>query len=283
MWTPASRRSYFFRAACDGSAMASLPSVLPYRTDADEMRRFIAARVRGRTPEQIRSLGFSAKSYEGTASSAEAMGLLEDKNGAASALGRRLALAEPHHLAEVVCDVVLGYPPYSLLVESVLMGGGPVPTPLEWIEMWWATHGFGTSESNRAEAAPVFARLVETAGFGTFVQGRKGHPSRVEWSAGAAALLMHRAVAVGDRRAGVVEDAESEVQPRREGTIHSSPAGKTPDPDDEPPRVAPDRRAANLLQWEIAPGRSLRLSLPPRLSAAEKRHILRVLQVLLEE
>jgi hypothetical protein len=247
---------------------AAIPPPLPYRTDADDLRRFVAARARGRTPAQIRALGFSAKSFEGTAHAAEVLTLVEDRNGDMSALGRRLALAEEAHCGDVLRDVVLRYPPYALLAENVLTGAGPSPTPLEWIETWWATHGFGSSESNRAEAAPVFARLLEAAGFGSFVQGRKGHPSRIEWAPAAASLLGLRPPASGpeaDRVPATARPRAAEAEP--------------------PPPARPSREvsSANEVNWRLAPGRRVLISVPEDLTAAEKQKILRLLQLLLED
>jgi hypothetical protein len=253
----------------------AVPPTLPYRTDADDLRRFVAARARGRTPGQIRALGFSAKSFEGTAHAAEALALVEDRNGDLSALGRRLALADETQPAEVLRDVVLRYPPFALLAENVLTGAGPSPTPLEWIQTWWATHGFGSSESNRAEAAPVFARLLEAAGFGSFVQGRKGHPSRIEWAPAAASLL-----GLAHPAAAPEADRPNAIAPPRAAEAEPSPPPAAPPPPAGPSRDVP---SANEVNWRLAPGRRVLISVPADLTTAEKQKILRLLQLLLED
>ena len=50
------------------------------------------------------------------------------------------------------------------------------------METWWATQGYGSSRSNRQEGAALLGRLVEYAALGRYVPGRRGYPTRIEWT-----------------------------------------------------------------------------------------------------
>jgi hypothetical protein len=263
---------------------------LPYRVAVDDLRRYVGDLARGRSADQIRSAGFSTKSFEGAATAIESLGLASDRSGALTEMGRRLALADEGDTAAVVQAVIEAFPPYATLLEAVGGGAAPRPTPLAWVETWWATHGYGSSESNRTEAAPVFAKLVEAAGLGRFVQGRKGRASRIEWGGEAAASA--RSVTAPSRRSrSGPERVGGEAGPEPRGA-HVSNGGGSPTPAmdgaartsvstpaAEPPGPAPGE---SVLAWHLAAGRRVVLRVPADLSAAERARLRSLFEVLLD-
>lgn len=241
--------------------------VLPYRTDADDLHRLLTALARGRTPPQARMLGFSPKGFEGTVTAARALGLISDNSDAPTELGRRYVLAEGAQRVVVLREVLQGYAPYALLLEAVATGVRTAATPLDWVQTWWATHGFGSSESNRVEAAPVLARLVESAGLGRYVQGRKGHVSRIEWAADAGRLVAATAGPAG------APPAPRTGGPPATGSLSDASAPSPVAPEGEEPTTE--------LRWELAPGRAVQLRLPGRLTPGERRRLRELFELLL--
>jgi hypothetical protein len=250
--------------------------ILPYRIDSDDLHRFVTARVRGRSADQIRTLGFAPKTWEGTLSSAASLGLLDDKSGDVTGLGRRYAVASAEERAAVLREMLWEFPPFSLLLETALTGNGPQPTPLEWIETWWATHGFGSSESNRVEAAPVFAKLVEAAGLGAYIPGRRGHVSRIEWAEDA--RLPGQPSPAVQQGAPTVEPAVAEKPaPASRGTLPQPGMGEK-----GLSTTADTFSAGNLLVWQLSPGRMVQVRVPSDLSSDEKARLLKLFEALFQ-
>ncbi|CAN5661673.1 hypothetical protein BH23GEM3_BH23GEM3_18630 [soil metagenome] len=243
--------------------------------------RFLSALARGRSLAQVRTLGFSPKSFEGTATTAETLAL-SGADGSLSAIGRRALLGGDEEKPSIFLEVVSGYSPYSLLLEAVLGGVGSAATPLDWVETWWATHGFGSSESNRAEAAPVFARMAEAAGLGTYVQGRKGYVSRIEWADDAG----ERVLGGGGKAREAPSIPDAPLSPDHAAEI--LPSDDSPEGLPEPVRIGSGPEAQvppglNTLRWELAPGREVVVQTPSSLSSAEKRRLLSLFELLLRE
>jgi hypothetical protein len=156
------------------------PTPLPYRTNGDDVTRWIEARAHGRSG-QARALGLTAKGLEGTLLAGEALGLIERISHELTATGRQYALAGAAERRVLLRAALPSFPPYGGLMRAVQEAGMP-ETTAGWVERWWGTGGYGSSESNRAEAAATFGRLAEYAGLGAYVPGRRGHPTRIRWS-----------------------------------------------------------------------------------------------------
>jgi hypothetical protein len=269
--------------------MASNHTILPYRTDEADLRRLLEARARGRTLDQIRTLGFSPKSFDGVVATATALGLIHDRTAELTPEGRSFAVATDAERAEILARQLRIYPPYSLALDAILLHDGPAPTPLGWLETWWAAHRFGGSESNRAEAAPVFAKLVDAAGLGRYVQGRKGHPSRIEWTADAATLLPVPGSAAprpadGDaaRAATPQPDPVPAPPPPLSPTPVRAESGSEEVVHTRSATGAASTAASTELRWHLGPGREVVLRLPAELSTSERDRLRRLLLLLLD-
>jgi len=240
--------------------------VLPYRTDGTDLVQLVDARGRGRTLEQIRTTIGSAKNYEGTLTAAYALGLLEPGSAELSASGRALALAGDAERRSQMREVLRGYEPYAALLDEILGRASEVApnTETAWIEMWWGTHGFGSSQSNRAEGAATLARLLEYAGLARYVQGRRGYASRIGWEPGAAALWR-----------GAAPLAESPAAAPAAAPERPRPVAATATVQRANPAAPPSE-----LSVELGPGRVARLQVPAALTAEEKSRLLALVDLL---
>jgi hypothetical protein len=254
--------------------MPSHGAVLPYRSDASELQHLIHALLRGQTRAEVRRSHFSAKTYEGVLATAHALALVDDRTGAVTAAGRRYALATPADRPALLRELLAAYPPFGEVLGAE--ADGERVTSLDRIVARWAAHGYGSSASNREEAAPAFAKLVEAARLGSYVQGRKGHPSRIEWKASkldrpgsAADVGGENASRVAVQGGGNDAQVDATVGAVAAASLAAGANGR-----------ATDR---NMLSWELAPGRRVALELPAALSVSERARLRRLLDVLLGE
>jgi hypothetical protein len=272
--------------------MPPTPPVLPYRTDEEDLQRLLAGLARGRSLDQIRSQGFSPKSFDGVLTTAQALALIADKEGSLTEAGRSYTLIKPEYRSGFISAALRSFPPFALALSSALQDG-PKPTPLDWLVTWWAAHGYGSSESNRSEAAPVFAKLVEAAGLGRYVQGRKGHPSRIEWLIDALPPPSPEPAAAGSsapRQPSTLPTARAPARatgsdPSAEGRGATAPtvAGSAAAAPVAAVTASPDGEVgATTVSWLLAPGKEVLLRFPVTLTAAERERVLRLAELLLQ-
>ena len=273
-------------------------AVLPYRTDAELLARWLEARARGRAPAQIRSLDFGAKAYEGTLAGAQALGFVHAGRTELTEAGQAYALAPPETRPELLRAALVAYEPYGLLLEALAARGGVESTETAWIETWWATHGYGASATNRAEGAVAFARFADFVGLGSYVQGRRGHPSRIEW-ASTKARAAASATAWGDLWSTLPPPSAAlpaqpprpraerpdEVRPSRPPVEPAPPpaTGTLPVASEHPGAAEASRAASahNSAVVDLGGGRIATLRVPAVVSEAEKARLMELLQVLL--
>lgn len=248
--------------------------VLPYRTESEDLIRLVKNRARGRDLEQIETLNFSKKNFDGTVTAAGTLGFLNQETGDLTAKGRKFALGSPEEKKSLLLDSMLKWEPYDLLLDAIFDRKDEATT-LEWIETWWATHGYGNSESNRSEGSTAFARFVEFVGFGSYLQGRRGHQSRIEWEQEAA-----ERIAQGRKQArqDSVQD-ESAESSRAVEQIQT----RAVDSRDEPRRQVvdhgPPSPSDNLvhLKLPLGEGRRVEVRLPQSVTPSERDRIMTLL------
>ncbi len=251
--------------------------VLPYRSDAEDLTRLLEALARGWSVQQVRSLNFSAKNFEGTTLTAQLLGLFDSEEEELTAAGRRFALAAAAERQALLLAAMREFEPYGLLLEAIFGGEAPRATEADWIERWWATNGYGSSPSNRAEAATVFGRLAEFVGLGTYIQGRRGHPTRIEWNTApptAPGLPPRRRVDVQAEPVPPPGTAIEEVAPTP--TVAPAAAVELP-----AARARADEAPYSTVAVELAAGRYAQLRVPSRLTRAEKERLLSLLDLLI--
>lgn len=263
-------------------------SVLPYRTDALALAEWLAARARGRSAEQLRSAVDSPKAVEGTAAAASALGFTDALEGVLTTRGERYALGEEPERRQLLREALLAYGPYREMLRALSERGGSPETEVRWIEAWWATRGYGSSESNRREGSAAFGRLADFAGLGEYVPGRRGRPTRIRWAASARIPSAGEPV-VSPRRTPIAAQTPD---------LFSAPPPPAPDAKREearPPRTAAgadppraagrlrDGAAVNRITLPLAGEATARIEVPLRLPAAEKRRLLDLLDLLITE
>jgi hypothetical protein len=225
-------------------------SILPYRTGPVELVRWVEVRARGRGE----GTGRGGKGLEGTATTAIALSLAAP-DGTLTDTGRHLALADEGERRAVLRRALLEYAPYGALLAEIERRGER-ETTADWVETWWATHGMGNSGSNRREGAATLGRLAEWAGLGRYIPGRRGRPTRIEWI-----------VPFSERR------------PTPAPTLLPAAAPQAAEPPSQPSASG----EMNRLTIDLANGSAARLELPLRLSSAEKRRLLQLLDLLIRE
>lgn len=250
---------------------------LPYRTSGEDLKRFVSARARGRTTQQIRSLFTSDPAFQGTASAAEVLGLYDPTAEKLTELGKELASGEKDS-EDVLLSAVLNYEPYELLLEAIFASGMSHEeekeyTPLKWVESWWEDNGYGSSQTNRDEGSTAFANTVSFIDLGKYKQGRHGHPSRIEWDTDAERQVEEargrlQGEGRGSKRERTEDEAFSEgekdsVGERKEGELGSPPEN-------------------NSLSLNLSDGRVAQLSLPPKLTSDEKRRLVSLVELMVE-
>jgi hypothetical protein len=270
-------------------------STLPYRADADDLRRYVQALAHGGGPDRIRALGFSTKTHEGVIASAHALGLTRGREGPLTEKGRRIAVGDDVRSGEQWTALLAEFEPYRRIVDAIQEGEAPRPVPIEWVETYWAAHGFGSSASNRSEAASAFARMVEAAGMGRFVQGRRGHVSRIEWgdavedSAGAPEPARSNRRGLGamqsagpSSRRGTASDGPEPGQ--RGGGVPTPPAPTArpgPSSGEGTPASQDSESGEQVLVWHLGPGRAVRLRMPADLNREEGERVRRMVDLLI--
>lgn len=244
---------------------------LPYRTTGDDIERLASALARGRDLEQVQSLFSSSNNFRGTVSAAEQLSLLNPDTEELTSSGKALALGDPEKRKEVLFSAVLDYGPYELLLEAISGEGifgedGDKFTPVEWIEKWWQTNGYGSSQTNRSEGSSSFAKIVEYLGIGEYKQGRRGHPSRIEWTSDAQLKIRKARNEGEDPRPSPSESDAHKVDSQ---TSIEGGSGLSFRPDN------------NVLTLNLGNDRVAKLSLPPKLTRQEKKRLVDLVDLMI--
>jgi hypothetical protein len=246
---------------------------LPYRTTGDDIERLASALARGRDLEQVQSLFSSSNNFRGTVSAAEQFGLLNPDTEELTPSGKALALGDPEKRKEVLFSAVLDYGPYELLLEAISGEGifgedGDEFTPVEWIEKWWHTNGYGSSQTNRSEGSSSFAKIVEYLDIGEYKQGRRGHPSRIEWTSDAQLKI---------RKARNEEGREDLEASSSASDIHEVGSRAPTEKNSESASYSEN----NILTLNLGDDRVAKLSLPPKLTPREKKRLVDLVDLMI--
>jgi hypothetical protein len=234
---------------------AERTSLLPYRAEPEELIGWVQDRVRGR--EGARAAR-APKTQEGLAQSAGLLGLV--LAGAATDRGRELALADGSARRMLIREAMFEFAAYRQLFDAI-RSRGKAMVETTWIESWWASHGYGNSPSNRQEGTAVLGRLAEYVGLGQYVPGRRGHPTRINWTL--------------EELPGDGEFAPNEF------VMDVAPASpQDPARSARPTTLA---RTSNRATVTLAGGLTARLEVPSHLPREEKRRLLEILNLMVRE
>lgn len=255
-------------------------SVLPYRSTGEDLVRMINEISKGRDSSQLQAL-FPSRTYHGTISTADELGLYDEENETLTELGKKLALSGREDRREILLGAMLDYEPYELLLTANFGHGYEEETPLDWIEKWWSSNGYGSSQTNRSEASTTFAKLVEYVGLGTYTIGRRGHASRIEWSADAQTRIDDLESAFAQRQ-DLAVDAETAAEPELSSS-KSSAEQKAESSTIERKTPIATVEGNSHYRLSFKGGRVAELSLPPKLTKSEKDQLLGLIQLMVRE
>ena len=251
--------------------------VLPYRTTGDELVDFVHKKAKGLKMDQIQAVFDSAHKYQGTLTAATELGLLNPE-GEMTDAGKAFSLSTEQERGKYLLDALCEYEPYGLLLESLVLGRESADaTSLDRIERWWSVNGYGKSANNRSEASTSLARFAEFAGLGTYKQGRRGKPSRIEWEPDAT----NRIEAVLSNKPLLEEDV-----PLERG---STPEDREKDAGSDGPPAFQDFAAdvpvsdTSAARLDLGNGKTAILTLPSVLTKKEKKRLLALVDLLVEE
>ena len=251
---------------------------LPYRISADDLVRFVEARARGRDRSQIMaSLNLSQKALSGLISAAVVLQLVDSDTVELTQTGQLFALAGDTERRDLLLKQISTFEPYELLVEAIFNRDGERVTPLNWIETWWSTHEYGTSNTNREEASTSFARLIEFVRLGSYVQGRHGHASRIEWS-DEAPNRWARVVDPGVRTAPAesLEKADPKGINERDDSLSSNLRRYESEQD-----VGRFREVGSVLSLQFSEEKKVEIRVPPALTLEEKERLLNLIDLMI--
>jgi len=263
----------------DYEKMAEENSTLPYRTTGEDIERFLFACARGRDMDKIRSLYSSTSTFQGTVSAADELGLFDSEAAELTDAGKKFAMGGEKTRKRSLSKAILRYEPYELLLEAAFGEGiqeeeGRRYTTIEWVEMWWSTNGYGSSQTNRSEGSSAFGYLLSYAGLGAYKQGRRGHPSRIEWMEDSEDRLREVRQELVDGFRGE-EEKEDELGGQPDAVRNESSeegkgrAGLTARPNN------------NVLTMNLGNDRVAELSLPSKLSTKEKERLLSLVELMI--
>lgn len=227
---------------------------LPVRVNPEELLAWLRQVARG-------AAGAGEPARVGAA--ARTLGLV-DAAGRLTESGSALALGDALAAGAAMREALRSYQPYQALLEECASRGEST-TRTDWAELWWGARGYGTSETNRREGMAMLGRLAHFAGLCAYVPGRRGHPSRLEWSG---KFARPSATSARDRPAPEEAPSHPQPPPGRPGS-----AGRT--------EAAIDGVGHATLT--MTNGRTAELRVPSRLSADDRRRLRALLEVLMDD
>lgn len=226
---------------------------MPVRTSPEELIEGLRRRARN---------GAAGRSSPRVTAAARAFGLI-DEAGALTETGSALALGDDAAAAAAMREVLLRYPPYRALLDECA-ARGETTTRTDWAELWWGARGIGSSETNRREGMAMLGRLAQFAGLCSYVAGRRGYPSRLEWRG---------------------RPNESATRARSGTACHPSAPAPLPAAPADPSgdREEPVLEGVAHATLTLASGRTAELRIPSGLSADDRRRLRALLEVLMDD
>jgi hypothetical protein len=256
---------------------AEKTQTLPYRTSGDELKLFIEAVARNKNAAQIQGLFSASANYQGTLLAAQSLGFIDEDTKLLDR-GKEFLLHEAER-AGYLLEAMLDYEPYQLVIDAIFARINPKETAIDWIVNWWGTRGYGASQNNREEGAAAFGKLIEYAGLGAYLIGRRGRLSRIEWSPAAHKTLREYAENEIRTHQGLNNTTEQHVLPP---SIGSATETSFTVPDLIPVSVDRESLGYSTLSLALSDKRAVQLRVPILLSRAEKDRLLKLIELMVE-
>jgi predicted nucleotide-binding protein len=166
------------------------PNSLPARTSLEDiiaLVKYLATKPMGATPGEAKSIIDAGVLNAKKLSAYKFWGLVEDASGRLKLKerGRLAAKNKGANLHEAMLEIIKGVPAYTAIVERAIHKKESTVTALE-VATQWHEHFSDVASSNEAllnHQAVCYFQVLEGARLGTMIVGRKGSPTRFEFSA----------------------------------------------------------------------------------------------------
>lgn len=162
---------------------------LPIRTTVDDIEKicaYLATKPTGATPTEARAVLDSSVLDGRKVNAYKFWGLIEDSSGKMrlTELGRRLAKDKAARKADVLREVIAATPAYSVIVERVVHSQEFVVAATEVAAHWHDHFKTVASDNDKIlnDQAVCFFQVAQGADLGILTVGRKGSPTRFEFS-----------------------------------------------------------------------------------------------------
>lgn len=255
-------------------------TTIPYRTDAENLNVLINAVGRDRDMGHIQGLFQVSGTFQGSVSAAQELGFLDPESSKLLLDGNDYLLASDSQKAELLLKAIMQYEPYQLLLEAVFSRNAPKETTMEWMSKWWSTQGYGASQNNREEGATTLAKFLEYANMGRFMIGRRGRPTRIEWSSNANKMI-HDLILGEDTRS---YDSDSTGDEYPEGRLVENSQQLGSQKSTLPFGVGDDNNSEEYSNLSIPLGRGkvAQFRLPTKITNKDKDRLLKIMELLIE-
>lgn len=166
------------------------PSTLPIRTtmeDVTSVTSYLATKPMGATPAEAKAVLEDGVLDGRKISAYKFWGLIEEAEGRLKLKerGRIASRNKGANLAQAMMEVVRSTPAYAAIVERAIHRGESSFTAVE-VATHWHEHFRNVASSNEKilnDQAVCYFQIAQGAGLGVLILGRKGAPTRFEFSA----------------------------------------------------------------------------------------------------
>lgn len=250
----------------EAQAQSAAPESLPYRVTTEKFNAGLDAlrQTPGSSEVFEVAVGKNDKSFI-----SRALGVLGLKKPGAWELtdaGRVIAYSQGEERHLRLLRVLFKYEPYKLvLMEAARRKVTALNVP-EIVRVWGQAN-FGSNDDNRTAAATAFGAMLEAAGVGRYVLGRRKNPSRQEFPAD-----------LSDR----LKKALSQEEPGAAGLENGQPAGGlSQSSDSEPASVDVDPEPGFVRHnFPLRRDMTLTFDLPENLTTRDVKRLANWLQTL---
>ena len=207
------------------------PTSLPIRTTMEDVAAitgYLATKPMGATPAEAKAVLNDGVLDGRKVSAYKFWGLLEENEGRLKLRerGRSAGKSKGSNIAPAMLEVVRNTRAYAAIVERAIHRGENTFTAVE-VATHWHEHFRNVASSNAKvlnDQAVCFFQVAQGAGLGALVIGRKGAPTRFEFSEDGLGRFGGIAPSTFSSEAGDA-DQDSEIDDGEESSTYTPPAG----------------------------------------------------------
>ncbi|MEG2013711.1 MAG: hypothetical protein RR063_11000 [Anaerovoracaceae bacterium] len=154
-------------------------SALPYGTTSDNIVKLLDAIKNKQGDEKGIKAVYTGAKFDSTQASLETLKIISGLS--LTNIGKCIAFeTDQNKKSAAYLKAVLDYAPYEYFLTYIMQGNSVSETDVEALKNYWGKNGYGTA-NNRSEAAPVCFSILQLAGLGAYIIGRKGKSTRFVW------------------------------------------------------------------------------------------------------